>query len=838
MELESWTAQTIPECFEKVLVRNPEAPAVVSGGRTVTYGELAREVALLADALLSEGVVPGDRVALLLPDDIPLIVGWLGVLKAGAVCVPLSVEHPEERLRSIVSDAEPKTLVTHGALLDLARRVRGERGSIVNLDRLPAPRNQVAERLAITSESYAYLLYTSGTTGRPKGVIQTHRNLLKNVHAFSELMDISSEDRLVGLTAFSMGQGVATMFVSLLNGATLYPYNLRLAGLASLTPWLEQERISIYTSSVTLFRQFAGCVQAGVSFPHLRIIRLGTEELRLADVELFKSRFPRGCVLLNCLGSTETFNYARFRIDHDTLISDKAVPVGLPPEGTTLSILNEEGNECREGEVGEIVAYSAYLSPGYWRDDALTADRFRGEGKGRSYRTGDTGRRLPDGSIAFAGRLDHQVKIRGNRIELGEVEHALTNQPGVAGAAVIAHQDGGAEMALMAHVVTQLPEWEIRAYLRSRLPDFMMPSVVRTIDALPLTPSGKVDREALRRQKVFVENKTAFPEEGLLSEWEMAMAACWSRVLGGYVPGLHDEFMMVGGDSLKALRLFAEIRASMGVMFDSSDVSEAFTVASMARTAETRTEAPQVTRAPLVLEWNADWNFLVRVQAGDEAHPIIIVPGGWGDETEILLLAGVVSALQTSRAIYAVRSRAMDDDWPVAGSLSDHAAAVLQELRPVIAEKKWTLIGECVASAVAMEVACQAEAQGFAPEAVTMLDPLTPPRSPWIEGIEGKRMEVPESEQIKNAPDKVRNYYRLMRNSPVGRIRSDLQVILASDAKNSDHALEYWGQCTGGQLHLRAVRGTHESYLRSDGAETATLLNQHLFGEKNHAVRA
>ena len=825
MNLESWTNQTIPDCYERVAGLFAERPGVVSGGVQASHGSLAEAARNLAGVLAVQGVSPGDRVVLLLPDDIPVIVGWLGTLRSGAVCVPLSASHPEGRLRAVITDADPMVVVTDSSLLELAGRVCGS-VPILNLDELPAVNPDDWIQPALAPSSHAYIMYTSGSTGKPKGVIQTHRNLLKNVRVLSELMGITAQDRMAGMAAFSMGQGVATLFTSLLNGATLYPYAIRQAGVGPLVQWLNEQQISVYTSSVTVFRQFARSIPAGTAFPCLRIIRLGTEELRIADVKLFQERLPRGCTLLNCLGSTETLNYARFRINHDTVIAGDAVPVGHPPEGTTLSLVRPDGSACQETEQGEIIVRGKYLSPGYWHDAELTAQRFQGTDEHRFYRTGDLGRRLPDGTIEFVGRADHLVKIRGNRIELGDVENTLLNHPEITQAAAVVRQNQHAEAELVAHVATQLSKAAVREFLRDRLPEFMMPSVIVRMDSLPLTPSGKIDREALRAGKL--QDRDAEEHTKVLprNEWETGIARCWARVLECGTPGVHDDFRSLGGDSLKALRLFAEIQASLNIAFQAKEVMENFTVACMAEIAEARCRQAPLSAA---MERHPAWNFLVPIRTGGDEEPVVIIPGGWGGDNEILLLAGMAGSLNTSRDLYAVRSRAMDASWTRAGTLREHAAAVLEELQQIITGGKWLLIGECVAGAVAMEIACQAQARGLAPEAVVLLDPFTPPRQSILARALGHPNKVPQSALSGSNPPQIRDYYHLVKSSTPGRIHGDLHVILASDAKEPLHAPQYWGRLVRGQVHLHEVRGTHQSYLRSDVAETSAVLNAILF---------
>lgn len=819
MTLEEWTNQTLHGRIQYLARREPEWPAILTDGIKVSYGELEEKSNLLAKAMATAGAKQGNRVALLLPHSPSLAVAWVAALKSGAICVPIPVEQPIQRIGAIVEDAEPFLIVSDSANVELARQLPPTGGGVLDLEALPGSNTEHDNLPSVTPHSDAYILYTSGTTGRPKGVIQTHRNLLRNVHGLTALINITSGDRLAGLTSISMGQGVATLFNALLNGATYCPFPLKERGFQVLVPWLKRHRISIYTSAVSVFRAFAGSLSSDDVFPDLRVVRLGAEELQVADVELFRERFGDGCTLFNTLGCTETMNYSAYRIDHQTKLESASVPAGYPPEATHLLIMDKDGRELADGTVGEIVVESDYLSPGYWRHPELTERSFFQSADGRRrYRTGDRGRRLPTGALEVRGRLDHQVKVRGFRVELGEIESVLINHPQVTAAAAVSVHAPADE--LIAYVVTDLPNLDVlREYLRETLPSHMVPNQIMRLEQLPVAPSGKVDRNALPAP---VEPSDKRGEHDFqATEWEGKIASLWRKVLGKEFVGLEQDFMAIGGDSLSALRLFAEVEASLGVEFNAVDVFETFTISSMAAKAEIMIEgkAGQSSTAN-----NDSSRFLVPLRKSRTRETALFLPGGWGGDPEILIMAGIVRQLNCRHSIFGVRSRAMDPNRPGAQLLETRAQAILDEIaKELPTEAPLILVGECVAGALTLELASKVEKSGHQLDRVILLDPWTPKGTSLFE-----RLRRPSSND--QLPVPIQEYYRMLKRAKVGIVESEIHLVVCSDTKEARKTIDYWRAKTRSRLFHYQVKGTHDSYIRGESAETVELLNSLIMG--------
>jgi thioesterase domain-containing protein/acyl carrier protein len=554
------------------------------------------------------------------------------------------------------------------------------------------------------------------------------------------------------------------------------------------------------------------------------VLRLGTEELRTSDVRLYRQHFPRPCVLVNCLGSTETNNYARCVIDHDTVLTGNLAPVGTPPAGTRLMLVDAGGDETPPGTPGEIVVQSDFLSPGYWRDPGLTAARFQADGEGRRcYRTGDVGRWLPDGSLEYLGRTDHQTKIRGNRVEIKEIERVLRDHPDIEDAVVSVRRTPDTE--LVAHVQTRLTAAGIRTYLAGRLPDAMKPALIVPVEQFPLAPSGKVDRGALLLTGL--DGAALLPRDEdagaaraavrLNAGLEEALVRCWSTVLG--VPpdriGLHEDFMNLGGDSLKALQLFVEIEGALGLAYGAQDVAAAFTVAAMAEQARSG-----------VKRGGSKGRFLVplRGRVKEEGDPVFFLPGGWGGDNEVLAFAVLTRGLRTERPLLAVRSRVLETGRRAEASLAAHAAEVLEEMRPHLKAGRWALVGECVAATVSLEIARQAEESGLAPDAVVLLDPWMPPWRPWWQRWRGAATTTGSAPP--EEPPEIAAYYEMIKVSPAPVcLQGGIHVVLTADEPRPQRAVSYWKQATAGPVHLHRVAGTHDSYIRAEAAETQAVLN-------------
>ncbi len=586
--------QTISARFEQQAEKYADRLAVKHRSRSLSYAELNRAANRLAHAIIARRGANQESVALVLHHGISAIIAILAILKAGKCYVPLDSGFPAARFTGILDEADVSLLITDDRNVSSALPFAREPGAILNIDTLDAGLSLDNPRLAISPDSLAYLFFTSGSTGRPKGVAHSHRNGLHQIMTYTNGLMLSPQDRVTQLHSHGFSASRLDIFGALLNGAALLPLLATEEGMSGLARRLIDEEMTLFHWVPTPFRHFADSLPVspdGVNmFPTLRSIVLGSEPLTARDVELFKRHFSSDCVLVNRFGSTETGNMTWYFMGKQTNVPGGIAPVGYPVEDAEVLLLDETGNDVGINQIGEIAVKSAYLPAGYWRRPDLTAGVFSPapDAPGKTiYRTGDLGRRMPDGCLVHLGRMDFQVKIRGYRVELGEIESALANHSGIASAVVTARHDNLGDMSLAAYFVaaTSPPPATstLRHYLEARLPASMVPAAFMSLKALPLTPNGKVDRKALPEPDPVRADSEAVAATGPRTNVEEILAGIWSRVLGVSSVNNHDNFFDLGGNSLSAMLIISRTVSALNVVVSIGEFFEIPTVAHMAK---------------------------------------------------------------------------------------------------------------------------------------------------------------------------------------------------------------------------------------------------------------
>jgi len=557
--------QSIPDRFERQVAKYPDRIAIKDGNSTIAYDELNRMANRVARAILMRRGEREERIALLLDHGAALVAAMLGVLKAGKVYVPLDPGCPRTRTVSMAADCEPALVVTNGENLGIARELVKNDQELINIDELEPNLSLENPRLCISPDALAWILYTSGSTGRPKGVFQNHRNTLHEIRIHTNSFHIGRHDRLTFTLPCNVIGGVREILLALLNGASLYPFNIKAQGLTGLAQLLIEEEVSVCRFISTVFRNFLEMLAGDERFPMLRLIYVGGEPVHRRDVELYKRYFSSNCVLVNVFGATETGISHHYYVANEGNVPGDDVPVGYAIEDVETLLLDEAGQQVGINQCGEIAVKGRYLSLGYWRDADLTRAKFLpdpGGGEERIYLSGDLGVMRSDACLFHVGRKDSRVKIRGNRIELREVETALLTLDVIRDAVVIAAADQAGAGRLVAYVVpAERPPPSIGALRRAMaalLPDHMIPSIFVLLDALPLTPSGKVDRQSLPdpdKARPELEMPFAAPRTSV----EVTLAEIWADVIGVERIGIHDNFFELGGDSLLAAWIVSRI---------------------------------------------------------------------------------------------------------------------------------------------------------------------------------------------------------------------------------------------------------------------------------------
>ena len=597
--------QSLPARFEQQVDAHADRVAVQTPSEAWTYRDLDRAANRVAGEIVARLGKGGEPVGVLFEHGAEGVAAILGVLKTGRAYVALDPVSPRARTAFLLADSGARLIATHGRCRALAEDLAQGGVAVVDVGALAA---SPAARLGlpISADAAASIYYTSGSTGRPKGVTEIHRHRLVNARRTINALRVTPDDRLVLLYGIGFSGSVNDVFGALLAGARLCPFDLRASGAAALGQWLREQEVTIYHSTPTVFRSLLDALGPGEGIPSLRVVSLASDAVYALDVERFRRHFAPPCLLLNAWGATESpfFRPYAFAARGEP-VAGPVPAIGLPEEEDEIRLVDDGGRPVAAGEPGEIVVVSRYLSPGYWGRADLTRERFRsaddlgGAVGERAYFTGDVGRMLVDGSIAHLGRKDFQVKVRGYRVEPAEVEGALRALSGVEHAAVMGRSDGQGGHRLVAYVVVSdaaATAPALRQALRERMPDYLVPTRFVFLPALPLTPNGKLDRLSLPepgRGRPALDHAMRAPGTPL----ERALAAIWADVLEIDDIGVDDDFLELGGDSLRAMQLVSRVRQLSGVDVPVDALFDAPTVALMALAVAGHRPAPDGARA-------------------------------------------------------------------------------------------------------------------------------------------------------------------------------------------------------------------------------------------------
>jgi amino acid adenylation domain-containing protein len=736
------------ELFEAQVERTPDAVAVVFGSQCLTYRELNARANQLAHLLRSRGVGPDGVVGLCITRSLEMMIGLLGILKAGGAYVPLDPTYPAERLAYMLSDARAPVLLT---LRSLRESLPATDAQVVCLDE---HWDQIAKESdqnlpsAAHAENLAYVIYTSGSTGRPKGAMILHRGLVNYLVWVQSAYPLPNGRGAPVHSSISFDLTVTSMLAPLLAGRSVHliAEELGVDGLADL---LRQEGdfslIKITPAHLeVLARQLSSHTAAGRTHSFI----IGGENLTYESIRFWQTHAP-DTALVNEYGPTETVVGCCVFSVRAKDVGSGSVPIGRPIANTRLYILDKFLQPVPIGVAGELCIGGDGVARGYLNQPEITTQKFipdpfaRTEGQ-RLYRTGDLARYLPDGNIEFLGRIDHQVKIRGFRVELGEIEQTLKLHPAVRDALVITRETKsggggngngtgggtvGGDRQLVAYVVSDADQpptsADLRALLAAKLPPYMVPPFFVTLRAFPLTPNGKVDRQALPApdERASVSAEIAAPRTPL----EEALVGMWSQALGGRPVGIHDDFFQLGGDSLDAVGLIEGINHAFDLKLRVVQLYQNPTAAKMAASLNVQ---PVSRGDPRV----------VCFKQGGKKPPIVFIYAG-PDEFQM------AQTLKVDRPIYGI-----EVPWPMAWrnvaqqrkldalpTLEEFAIPFTGALNATFSEGPCVLIGFSFAGLLAFEVAQQMRRQGREIEMVVILDSFWHGRDPhafnWLRAI-------------------------------------------------------------------------------------------------------
>lgn len=564
-----FTPMTLTAAVEDQVAETPESTAVVYEGRHYSYREINETANRLAHWLIAQGIGAEDRVAVLMNKGPELVICALGIVKAGAVYLPIDPDYPEDRLSYILSDSDPMAV-----LRELPAGLEDYRSDN------PTDDDRVR---SLRPENTAYLIYTSGSTGLPKGVPVPHRPIAEYFAWFGDEYQVTEDDRLLQVASQGFDVSIGEIFGMLAAGARLViPKPDGLTDIGYLTDLLRNEGVTsmhFVPSLLGLFLSLPGVNE----WRTLQRVPIGGEALPGEVADKFHAMFDS--LLHNFYGPTETvINCSRFKVEGKQ--GSRIVPIGTPKINTTIHLLDDYLQPVPVGVIGEIYIGGTHVAHGYHRRGALTAERFVADPfnpGARMYRSGDLARRNADGDIEFVGRADEQVKIRGFRIELGEVAAAISVDPSVGQAVVVAADVAGLGRSLVAYVTptadgAAVETDRIRARVAAALPEYMIPAAYVEIDEIPITAHGKIDRKALPEPEITV--ATAYREPS--TDTEKQVAALFGELLGREQVGADDSFFELGGHSLLATKLVAAVRSACRVDIGVQEIFELSTVSGIA----------------------------------------------------------------------------------------------------------------------------------------------------------------------------------------------------------------------------------------------------------------
>ena len=683
----------IHELFEDQAGRAPESIAVVSQNQQLTYGELNKQANQLARYLIRRGMKPGDIVAICMERSPEMVVGLLGILKAGGSYVPLDPLYPKERLAFMLQDSQACILLTRGKLSDIPPDLK------IQIIRADGDGETIAGEKSMNmlnmarAEDRAYVIYTSGSTGRPKGVAVPHRAVVRLVRD-TDYVRLESTDRMAQISNISFDAASFEIWGAFLNGACLHIISkIEVLAPDDFGSQLQKQKISVLFMTTALFNLMAR--ELPTAFRSLRYLLFGGETADPACVRKILEEGPPKR-LLHVYGPTESTTFATWyqvkSVPEDAL----TIPIGRPISNTTVYLLDKNLQPVPTGVGGELFIGGEGLAQGYLNDAGTTGEKFipdpfgKEEGA-RLYRTGDIARYDLDGNIEFLGRIDNQIKIRGFRVEPGEIEAVLGQHRAVKSSIVVGSNDQTEGKRLLAYVVpvegSSITYHDLRTFLAKNLPDYMVPARFVFLKALPLTPNGKVDRRALPE----IEDYRAEPKETFVAPGdtlEKHLTGAWEKVLGLQQVGIKDNFFALGGHSLLAVQLMAEIKKVTGQRIPVITLFQSPTIEQLAETIRKG-------------DWSEQTSVPVQINPNASKLPLF-----WVHDT---FLAG---HLEPDQPLSVVRHSIPDEELASHSTIGEMAAHYLKEVRSVQPKGPYVLGGYCFWAVLALEMARQLIQQG------------------------------------------------------------------------------------------------------------------------------
>jgi len=806
----------IHQLFEQQVEKTPDNVAIVFEHRSLTYKELNTRANQLAHHLRTLGVGAETLVAIGCERSVEIVVGMLGILKAGAAYVPLDPSYPPDRLAYMLEDSAAPVLLTQSWL---NTSLPNGSAKIINLDQIEAnlstyPTSNPGS--TSTPRNLAYVIYTSGSTGKPKGVMIEHNTIVNRLFWYQSYIVLDSSDAFLHQFSFAFDGAVVCLFWPLLNGTSvIIPADSSMADPSRLADLIDANRVTTLHVTPTMMLELLTIFPEVLKHKVKRTIFAG----EALPIKTAAATFQVCDDVFNFYGPTESSIIATaFLVEHASLrpTMDR-IPIGRAVANTSIYLLNDNLHPVPLGIIGELYIGGSGLARGYLNRPELTAERFipnpfmtpedRAQQRNtRLYRTGDLCRYREDGNIEYIGRIDHQVKIRGFRIELGEIESALLSHPAIREAVVLAREDEPGNQRLAAYYVLAGASVEpsaLREHLKNTLPDYMTPAFFINLEAIPLTPNGKLDRNALPR-----------PEGGEIRQAYVAprtptedkVARIWQEILHLDKVGVHDNFFELGGNSLLGIKLTV---ATMDHFQQQFPLAELFKNQTVEKIAEY-----------LVSQYTKSWSPIIQLNDKGNNEPIFFCPPIQGIGSVFSKLSKMI---EPDFLCYALESRGYSERKNPHSDLVEMASYYIDEIKKIQKEGPYKLVGWSFGGALAVEIAQQLVRLGDEVKNVILLDTPNyahPPIAKILEShFEENDQDVPLNELTVNVRDIEGAHLEALRTYRVSEISFPMALIFAADEVRpdiGDDSLGWRPYITNSSLDIYALKSKHLDMLDRD----------------------
>ena len=578
--------KNVVQKFKEIVKQHGEKIAIRINENSCSYRELDRKSDLLCQKIKELNNIKQRGVALICSYSIEMIISIIAILKSGKYYVPLDLNSPLNRMQYILNEAECDIIIcskeNEHIVDELSYNEKNDFKKIL-FEEIQLLKGEVREdnSLEISYNDIAYILYTSGTTGCPKGVAQKHEYIMQLIDIYTKQAHICCEDNLSQLASYSFSASVIDIFGALLNGATLCPYEVKELGIVAFPNFINNNSISVLHMIPSLFRVVVEYNENKEFLKKIRLLYFGGEAAKNREYEYYKSFCSDECLLLNSYGSTEYNIVAQYFVDKESKISSQTLPVGFPNPIIELLLLNDDGKEVLPNQIGEFVVKTKFLPNGYWKNEKESQKKFKFLEDGtKMYYTGDKGRKLENGCYVYLGRADFQVKIRGYRVEILEIENQLMNYKKIKQSVVVASENNNDTELYVYYVADEdIDKNDINKYLNKLLPEYMIPTYYKRIPQIPLTRTGKIDRKKLIEQSVQSRKAYVAP----VNEIQKKLCEIWEQVFNTKPIGINDDFFELGGHSLTMISMVSKIYSVLYIQLELRDLYDHPTIEQLSK---------------------------------------------------------------------------------------------------------------------------------------------------------------------------------------------------------------------------------------------------------------